>query len=282
MPIATLDDRALLYLTGADVRAFLQGLLTNDLAQLAPMRPLWAALLGPQGKALFDMILFDDGAGGVLLDCEATRADDLARRLTMYRLKRAVTIARSPLAVLAAWGDSSRPDWPHDPRLPALGQRAPGTPVAGAATVATYHAHRYALGVPQGVADLGIDQTLWLEADAAELNGVSFTKGCYVGQENTARMHYRANVRRRLLPVELAADPGEVRQIVADDRPAGELRGFSGLRGIAWLRLEHAHAPLTLEGARVRVLWPDWLPAHEAAPGNLPAPDPFSTAETQP
>jgi len=261
MPIANLEDRAMVHVTGVDARAFLQGLLTHDVASLVPERPLWAALLSPQGKALFDMILFDDGGGGVWLDCEAARADDLVRRLTMYRLKRAVGIERSPVGVLAVWGEERRAGWPDDPRLAALGQRSPGYPVAGAADAAAYRAHRYTLGVPEGAADLGIDATLWLEANAAELNGVSFAKGCYVGQENTARMHYRANVRRRLLPVELTADPGEAREIMAGERAAGELRGFAGARGIAWLRLGLASAALTLDGAAVRVVWPDWLPA---------------------
>ncbi len=260
MPFANLEDRVMLHLTGTDTRAFLQGLLTSDMAALAPERPLWAALLSPQGKALFDMILFDDGCGGVWLDCEGCRAEDLGRRLTMYRLKRAVAIERSEVGVLAAWGESVRPGWPSDPRLAALGQRSPGSPIEGAADAATWHAHRYALGVPEGAADLGIDRTLWLEANAAELHGVSFTKGCYVGQENTARMHYRASVRRRLLPVTLGADPGEARTIMAGERAAGELRGWRGEHGIAWMRVEFAGAALSLEGVPLRVNWPVWLP----------------------
>ena len=259
MPFANLEDRAMLHLTGADTRAFLQGLLTTDLATLAPERPLWAGLLSPQGKALFDMILFDDGGGGVWVDCEAARADDLARRLSMYRLKRAVAIERSPVGVLAAWGESAKAGWPDDPRLPALGLRSPGYPIEGAADAAAYHDHRRAHGVPEGAADLGIDKTLWLETNAVELNGVSFTKGCYVGQENTARMHHRDKVRRRLLSVALSADPGEERAIMAGERAGGELRGWRGARGIAWMRMEHAEAALTLGGAAVRVEWPAWL-----------------------
>ncbi len=260
MPFANLEDRAMLHLTGVDTHAFLQGLLTSDIAALAPERPLWAALLSPQGKALFDMILFDDGGGGVWMDCEASRADDLARRLTMYRLKRAVTIERSPVGVLAGWGDSGRPGWPVDPRLPALGLRSPGYPLEGALEAAAWHAHRLAQGVAEGAGDLGIDKTLWLEANAVELNGVSFTKGCYVGQENTARMHHRDRVRRRLLPVTLSAEPGEAREIFAGERAAGELRGHLGDRGIAWLRLEYADVPLTLNGADIWIDWPVWLP----------------------
>ncbi len=267
MPPLHLEDRALLHLTGTDTRAFLQGLLTNDLAALAPGRPLWAGLLSPQGKALFDMMLFDDGEDGVLIDCEVARADDLARRLTMYRLKRAVAIARSPLGVLASWDDAPS-TLPPDPRLPELGHRGPGDPAGAIEGVSAYRAHRLAHGVPEGTTDLGVDKTLWLEANAAELNGVSFTKGCYVGQENTARMHYRDNVRRRLLSVTLTQEPGEERAILAGDRAAGELRGWSGERGIAFLRVEAANEPLTLGGAPLRIDWPSWL----ARPGAIAHP----------
>lgn len=256
-----LEDRAVLKVAGADAREFLQGLLTNDVHALAPARPLWAGLLSPQGKALFDLILHDGGDGAVLLDCEAARADELARRLTLYRLRRAVTIERTALHVLAGG------EGPPDPRLAALGPRtlaeAPGEPAAAA-----HRAHRMSLGVPEGAAELGVDKTLWLEANAVELNGVSFTKGCYVGQENTARMHHRDRVRRRLLPLRLTADPGEARAVMAGEREAGELRALSGAIGMAWLRMEHADAPLAIGGAAAAVIWPDWLP--RAAPLDEP------------
>jgi folate-binding protein YgfZ len=188
----TLADRALLRLSGEDVRGFLQGLVTNDLDSLAPDRPLWSGLLTAQGKALFDFILWADGED-VLIDCEAVQGDALARRLALYRLRRAIGIARDEgLAVhWAADGDD-------DPRLPALGRRwlAPAGAAAGG-----WLAHRLALGVTEGVAELGSDKILWLECNAAELNGVSFSKGCYVGQENTARMNWRQKVNRRLVVV---------------------------------------------------------------------------------
>ncbi|HEX8061683.1 MAG TPA: folate-binding protein [Allosphingosinicella sp.] len=201
MPATTLADRSILRLSGEDVRGFLQGLVTNDLALLAPERPLWAGLLTAQGKALFDFILWADGED-VLIDCEAEAAADLARRLTLYRLRRRIAI--EPVEGLAAhWmpdGDGAR-----DPRLPELGRRwlaPPGEPSP------SWRAHRLALGVAEGRAELGSDKTLWLECNAAELNGVSFTKGCYVGQENTARMNYRSKVNRRLVVVP-ADGPGE-------------------------------------------------------------------------
>ncbi len=206
MTIAThLADRAVLRLSGDDVRGFLQGLVTNDVAAPAAA-PVWAGLLTAQGKALFDFVLWADG-GDVLIDCEADQADALARRLTLYRLRRAVAIARDD-ALAVHWS----PDGTGDPRLPALGRRwlaAPG----GATADAAWRAQRLAHGVAEGVAELGADRTLWLEASAAELNGVSFAKGCYVGQENTARMNWRQKVNRRLVVVETAADPGDKARI---------------------------------------------------------------------
>jgi hypothetical protein len=259
MPRMMLDDRAVLAVTGADARPFLQGLLTNDVLALAPDRPLWAGLLSPQGKALFDMILHDDGAGGALIDCEAAQAGALARRLGMYRLRRAVDIApRADLAVHVAWGDEAG-DGPADPRLPALGARwisAPGE----AGDAEAFRRHRIALGVPEGAAELGQDRTLWLEANATELGGVSFTKGCYVGQENTARMHHRDRVRRRLLPVRLDGDPGDATEIMAGERAAGDLRAVAGDLGMAWLRLELADGALAVGPASAALLWPAWLP----------------------
>jgi len=188
----TLIDRALIRLSGEDVRGFLQGLVTNDMAALAPGRPLWAGLLSAQGKALFDFILWDSG-DDVLIDCEAEQADALARRLTLYRLRRPIVIARDDgLAVhWAADGNT-------DPRLAGLGRRwlaPPRAPAQG------WLAHRLSLGVAEGIAEFGSDKILWLECNAAELNGVSFDKGCYVGQENTARMNWRQKVNRRLVIV---------------------------------------------------------------------------------
>jgi folate-binding protein YgfZ len=201
MPETTLADRALLRLSGEDVRGFLQGLVTNDTAALAPERPLWAGLLSPQGKALFDFIMWAD-AEDVLLDCEAEAAPDIGKRLTLYRLRRKIAIASEP-ALAVHWSPDGEQGVP-DPRLPALGRRwlAPPTePAPG------WRAHRLSLGVTEGRAELGSDRTLWLECNAKELGGVSFTKGCYVGQENTARMNYRSKVNRRLVAVR-AAEPG--------------------------------------------------------------------------
>lgn len=194
MPGTTLIDRAVLRVSGEDVRGFLQGLVTNDVELLAEDRPLWAGLLTAQGKALFDFILWADGED-VLIDCEADQAEALRRRLTLYRLRRPITIERDDSRAVH-WSRDG--EGPFDPRLPELGRRwlAPAQEPADG-----WREHRLSLGVTEGVAELGSDKTLWLEANAAELNGVSFTKGCYVGQENTARMNYRSKVNRRLVVV---------------------------------------------------------------------------------
>ena len=198
MAITTLADRAVIRLSGEDVRGFLQGLVTNDVEQLAPERPLWAGLLTAQGKALFDFILWADGED-VLVDCEREAAGDLARRLTLYRLRRPIAIEREPdLAV--HWARDGT-EGAADPRLAELGRRwlAPASGDGGADEA--WRAHRLSLGAAEGLAELGSDKTLWLECNAAELNGVAFDKGCYVGQENTARMNWRNKVNRRLVVV---------------------------------------------------------------------------------
>ncbi|MBB4154898.1 hypothetical protein GGQ80_002814 [Sphingomonas jinjuensis] len=200
-PGTMLADRAVLRLTGDDVRGFLQGLVTSDTVRLTPEAPVWTGLLTPQGKALFDFILWaDDDA--VLIDAEASQAEALARRLAMYRLRRAITI--EPVDVAVHWSRTSDRGVP-DPRLPGLGHRW----LADAAAPATcWLAHRLSLGVTEGIGELGNGETLWLECNARELGGVDFSKGCYVGQENTARMHHRSKVNRRLVVAPLA-DPGD-------------------------------------------------------------------------
>lgn len=273
MTIVQLDDRAVLSVAGADARGFLQGLLTSDLDTLTPGHPLYAGLLSPQGKALFDMLLFAAPDGGVLVDVAAMRAPALARRLAMYRLRKAVTIAGSPLKVFAGWagGEAGQA---ADPRFADLGARwlAESGPVADSAA---YDAHRLAIGVPDS-ADIGEDELLWLETGADLLNGVSFTKGCYVGQENTARMHHRDKVRRRLVPVTFGGVPGDGPDPVTihdgAGRSVGTLRSHAGgpgdRRGIAHLRLEAAAGPLSLAGQPLTVQRPAWLePALLAAAG---------------
>ena len=197
MPATTLSDRAVIRIAGEDVRGFLQGLVTQD---VAAELPVWAGLLTAQGKCLFDFIIWADGED-LLLDCEAEAVDDLVKRLSIYRLRRPIRIERDD-SLAVHWAKEAD-EGEADPRLAGLGKRwlAPaGEPAAG------WREHRLRLGVCEGRAELG--DLLWLECNAAELNGVSFTKGCYVGQENTARMNYRSKVNRRLVVVPTDA-PGE-------------------------------------------------------------------------
>ena len=194
---------------GEDVAEFLQGLVTNDVTGTLPA---WAGLLTPQGKTLFDFIVWPAGHGELLLDCEADAADELVKRLSLYRLRRKIGIERDD-TLGVYWqpelGDGGAPD----PRLAALGQRwiaKVGENDEGAD--AAWTKHRLSLGVAEGREELG--DILWLETNAAELNGVSFTKGCYVGQENTARMNWRQKVNRRLVVVPLDTSDEKRRRVV--------------------------------------------------------------------
>jgi folate-binding protein YgfZ len=211
MTTTRLTSRAVIRLTAHDadenVRAFLQGLVTNDVT--GPL-PCWAALLSPQGKVLFDFVVRADGED-LLLDCEAAQAEALVRRLSLYRLRRKIGIGVDP-ALAVHWQPGEGPS--PDPRLAALGQRWIDV-AEGDSAEQQWLAHRLSHGVCEGteLADL-----LWLECNAAELNGVSFTKGCYVGQENTARMNWRAKVNRRLIVVPLV-DSNLARQRAAYPEP---------------------------------------------------------------
>ena len=208
-PGTMLADRSVIRVAGEDVRGFLQGLVTADTALLTPATPAWAALLSPQGKALFDFILWADG-DNVLIDVEATQAEALTKRLSLYRLRRAITLL--PDALKVHWSLTGEQGVP-DPRLASLGRRwlgPAGEPATG------WHTHRLSLGVVEGVAELGAGETLWLECNARELNGVSFTKGCYVGQENTARMHHRSKVNRRLVVAPFTEPSGRTRVTYPD------------------------------------------------------------------
>ncbi|WP_120717515.1 CAF17-like 4Fe-4S cluster assembly/insertion protein YgfZ [Tsuneonella amylolytica] len=217
MAATRLFDRAIVRVTpqadGEDAAAFLQGLLTNDVA--GPL-PVYAGLLTAQGKAMFDMIVWPGAPGELLLDCEAAHADEMAKRLSLYRLRRKLAIERDD-GVAIHWAAHAGDGGAADPRLAALGQRwlAP-TSADDEAADAEWLAHRLSLGVVEGRAELG--DILWLETNAAELGGVSFTKGCYVGQENTARMNWRQKVNRRLIVVPLAGSDEKRRKAAYPDQ----------------------------------------------------------------
>jgi len=207
-PNSILTNRTLIRLSGEDVHGFLQGLVTNDV--MGPL-PCWAGMLSPQGKLLFDFILWAD-SDDILIDCERDAAGDLAKRLAMYRLRRAISIAREE-ALVVHWAPDGGAGVP-DPRLSALGRRWLAPAHGGDAVDEGWRAHRLALGVAEGRDELGSDKLLWLECNAAELHGVSFSKGCYVGQENTARMNWRQKVNRRVVVVPMATADAK-RQLAA-------------------------------------------------------------------
>jgi tRNA-modifying protein YgfZ len=227
MAATTLTDRAVIRLSGEDVRGFVQGLVTSD---VAGELPVWAGLLTPQGKCLFDFIVWDD-SDDLLLDCEAVAADDLIKRLVIYRLRRPITIERDP-SLAVHWSKDGNEGVP-DPRFAALGDRWLG-PVDGPAT--GWLEHRLRWGICEGRAELG--DLLWLECNADRLNGVSFSKGCFVGQENAARMNWRQKVNRRLVVVE--GEGGERTRVSYPE-----------------LNLSVVHA--RVDAVPPRAILPDWL-----------------------
>ena len=212
MTATRLMNRAVIRLSptedGEDVIAFLQGLLTNDLTK--PL-PVYAALLTPQGKTMFDMFVWPSGDGEALIDCEADHAPDLAKRLSLYRLRRKIAIGVDD-SVAVHWQAHAGDGGASDPRLAALGQRwlAPVS-ASDEAADGEYLVHRLELGVPEGRDEMG--DILWLETNAVELHGVAFDKGCYMGQENTARMNWRSKVNRRLVVLPLEQSDEKRRKI---------------------------------------------------------------------
>ncbi len=266
-----LDDRAIIAVTGPEARGFLQGLITNDIETTEPGKAIYAALLTPQGKILFDFFIVE-GDGALLIDCHRDARDALVKRLSMYKLRAKVQIeARDQLAVLV--GLTGRPAGRgvtfEDPRLPALGHRSIGAvaemPQAALGTSA-YHTHRLTLGVPEA-SDFGSDRMFALDADLDELNAIGFEKGCYVGQELTARMKHRGTARKRLIAVASADGSaltagGELR---ANGHAIGEITSVYGSRGFAQVRLdrlaEAGDAPVDVGGAHVTVTKQDWLKA---------------------
>ncbi|MBC6406035.1 MAG: folate-binding protein YgfZ [Rhodospirillales bacterium] len=280
-----LSDRGMVAVGGTDARDFLQGIVSNDLRKVAPDRALWAALLTPQGKYLFDFFIGQQGER-LLLETEATRLPELLRRLKLYKLRSKVTLEDETAAwhAFAAWGPASAAL--HglkakagslvpvedgavlvDPRHAGLGlrfwSRGDSMP-AGIEEVPRedYDRIRIGLGLPDGSRDMEVDKAILLENGFDELGGVDWHKGCYMGQELTARTKYRGLVKKRLLPIKIEGSwPDGVEEIVQDGRQVGSLRSRVPGHGLALLRLEclDRSAPLTLGGQAVRALVPDWV-----------------------
>ena len=285
-----LEHRGVLRAGGENLVAYLQGIVSNDVARVAPERAVWAAFLTPQGKFLHEFFIGDLG-GDFLLDCEADRLPDLQRRLTLYRLRSQVTLAdaRADFSVAVLFGEgcldrlglaaepgAARPFGGGivfcDPRLAALGARAilPRDGAEAALTDAgftlgdgtAYDRLRMSLGVPDGSRDLEVEKSILLENGFDELHGIDWDKGCFMGQELTARTKYRALIKKRLLPVAIegpAPEPGT--PVLAGERQAGVMRSASGDVGLALLRLEYLegeHEPFTADAARITPTKPDW------------------------
>jgi folate-binding protein YgfZ len=284
-----LDDRGILAVSGPDRRPFLQGLVSNDVDKVGPTTARYAALLTAQGKYLHDFMMIDAGES-IWLDAEAARRGDLKRRVSMYRLRAKVTLdERSDLAVAAVFGTDATaalglPSEPGaarafgtgvafvDPRLPALGARAILPRDEAKALFADagiseaefdgYDRLRLSLGIPDGTRDLVPEKTILLEAGFDELNGVDWQKGCYIGQELTARTKYRGLIKRRLMPVRIEGPPPYPGAIVtADGREVGEMRSSRDGLGLALLRIEPLREGKTLaaDEATLVPVRPAWI-----------------------
>lgn len=244
-------NRAIVRVGGAERVAFLQGLVTNDVNKLAKAGIVYAAILTPQGKFLVDFFLVADG-DTILLDTDAGQADDLIKRLTLYKLRSKVTIERTDIAVTRGVGPAPAGALP-DPRHPAMGWRLYGESLQQGAPV-DWDARRVRACVPEHGIEMTPNESYILEQGFERLNGVDFRKGCYVGQEVTARMHHKTELRKGLVQVGIdgAAEPGT--PITTEDgKPAGVLHTRSGDRALAWLR--HDRADGTLVAADARVHW---------------------------
>ena len=290
-----LEDRGVLAVEGPDGRSFLQGLITNDVEQVGAERAIWAALLTPQGKFLHEFFIFNPEPEVLLLDCEAARLDDLKKRLSLYKLRSKVAVRdiSGSHCVAAFFGEAAldRLDLPPeagqarlvggdqlavDPRLAGLGARAvlvkeaAGETLArtgfAPATRADYDRLRITLGVPDGSRDLQVEKAILLENGFDELHGIDWDKGCFMGQELTARTRYRGLVKKRLLPVRFdGPTPAPGSQVTCEGKDAGTVFSSIGDQGLALLRLERLEGPLLAGGTELSPRLPDWVALPERA-----------------
>jgi folate-binding protein YgfZ len=289
-----LEDRALIRVSGSDAHGWLQGLITNDIDLLSADQSIYTALLTPQGKVLFDFFLVADGEA-ILIDCEKSRSAELIKRLTLYKLRSVVEIsAEQDLSAVALFGEQSvalsglaervagatLPAFGGtayvDPRLANMGVRVIGelqrianyleTEGIVLGEMASYHQHRLALGISNGSSDIRPDNAFALESNLEEMNGVSFSKGCFVGQEVTARTKHKGTLRKRILPLSAEEPlPTSSSQIVAGSSEIGTLLSGDSRRGLGLIRLDRwqaaqaSGATLMIDGLKVDILMPDWL-----------------------
>ena len=262
--LAWLPGRGVVEVTGEDRLSFLQGLVSNDVNQVGAGRIVWAALLTPQGRWLADFFIFMEGPR-LLLDCERAQVGALVARLMRFRLRAKVACrdVSGDFAAHAAWGDPPTGD--HitalDPRLPGAGWRIlADRQLSTNATFEDWDRHRLLLGLPDGSRDLEAEKSLLLEAGFDELNGISWSKGCYMGQELTARTKYRGLVKHRLVPVEpVTSVPPPGTPLLDQGVVVGTMR--SGLldHGLAIVRLGSLGRPLDAAGVRLIARPPSWL-----------------------
>jgi folate-binding protein YgfZ len=275
--IAELPRRGVVSVSGPDAETFLDGLVTNDVTGLAQGSAGYGALLTPQGKILFDFVVFRDGER-FLFDRPTAAVPYFVKRLGFYKLRADVEIQDLSQShrVAAAWGSPQPPQITGtlavDPRLKSLGFRMivaadQALPVGGYASAdeADYDAHRIAAGIPEGEVDFAYGQSFPHDIDMDQLAGIAFDKGCYIGQEVVSRMEHRGTARRRMVQI-LAASPipPAGAEITADETPVGVIASSSEHAGLAMVRLDRAKAaieagtPLLARGMPVEISIPDW------------------------
>jgi len=257
-----LGNRGIVSLEGETALAFLQDLLTCDVETLAEGRAAYGGLLSPQGKILFETFVVNSG-GRIWLDCPLDQREGLTQKLKLYRLRAKIIITEHPELEIAVGNQG----W-DDPRHEAMGKRQ-FVPKGSLPESKTYHAARIALGFADGGEDLGEGKFFPHEANWDQFKGVSFTKGCYVGQEVVSRMQHRATARSRILPVEFDGEAFADAAITAGDMAIGGTLSARGNKALALLRLDRlaeATAPLLAEGPRLHVKKPDWITYEVAIP----------------
>ncbi|XP_029381250.1 iron-sulfur cluster assembly factor IBA57, mitochondrial isoform X1 [Echeneis naucrates] len=294
-----LPHRTVLKLQGQDTGPFLQGIITNDVELLQPGQPaLYSHMLNVQGRTLYDVLLYRlkeaDAGHSVLLECESTIKDSILKHLKVYKIRRKVDV--NPCPELSVWAvlphketgdETSKPElsspgkalvWEADPRTQEMGWRLvldsqidPCGVIASCQKGDTeeYHRHRYKIGLPEGVKDLPPGVALPLESNLVYMQGISFSKGCYIGQELTARTHHTGVVRKRLMPVCFSSQVQNLEEGAAlqtqSGKPAGKHRAGVGKLGLSLIRMAHAKEVLTLKSSdnttvTLEASVPNWWP----------------------
>lgn len=289
-----LCHRALVKIQGQDTGSFLQGIITNDMRLLEESESplLYAHMLNVQGRVLYDIMLYSlkeaDVFSGVLLECDSTVTNSILKHLKVFKIRRKVTIQPCPeLSVWAALPGSSKPEvvtpekalvLEADPRTETMGWRLvmnsdedPTNVIASCrkGSIEEYHKHRYTIGLPEGAQDLPPGVALPLESNLVYMNGISFSKGCYIGQELTARTHHTGVIRKRLMPVRLSSAlqnlPEGAPLLSQTGKPAGKHRSGLGSLGLSLVRTAHAKEQLTVRSGEdssvtLEASVPEWWP----------------------